>query len=102
LPTPVATGAPGLDAYGNVVFYGDPGVDYFVLMSSLFLPVPTTGIHGTDFLEHVAVSGSVTDPHADRAYADAHKVDQTSLAVAGGVATLDSAGCIPANQWVFD
>jgi hypothetical protein len=102
IPTGVATGAPGLDAYGNIVFYGDPGTDYFALVSSLFLPVPVTGIHGTDFTDHLGITGSVADPHGDRAYADTHKVDVTTLGVAGGTATLDSAGCIPANQWVFD
>lgn len=61
VPTGVATGAPGLDAYGNFVIYGDPGVDYTLLVNSVFLPVPSTGIHGKDFTDHT--DGTIDDPH---------------------------------------
>lgn len=102
VPTGVTSGTPGLDIYGNLLFYGDDGLDYFVLVNTVFVPCPVTGIHGTDFTDHIGTTGSVTDPHGSQAYADLHKVDKTTLGVAGGTATLDSTGVLPANQWVFD
>lgn len=102
VPTGVAVGTAGMDIYGNLLFYGDVGVDYFALVNSVFVPLPVTGIHGTDFTDHTGTTGSNPDPHNDRAYADTHKVDVSTLGVAGGTATLDSNGVLPANQWVFD
>jgi hypothetical protein len=67
VPTGVAVGTAGLDIYGNLVFYGDVGTDYYALVNSVFVPMPVTGIHGTDFTNHA--DGTVTDPHGDRAWA---------------------------------
>lgn len=67
VPTGVADGAPGVDAQGNLVYYGDPTKDYAYLVNGHFLPERTTSIHHADFTDHV--DGTVTDPHGDRAYA---------------------------------
>ena len=98
VPTGVTVGNPGLDGYGNLLFYGDVGTDYFALVNSVFVPLPVTGIHGSDFTNHV--DGTVSDPHGDRAYADTNKVDKTTLGVAGGTATLDSSGYVTSTQMV--
>lgn len=100
VPTGVADGAPGIDAIGNLVFFGDPTQDYSVLVNGHFLPIQTTWVHHADVTDHL--DGTDADPHNDRAYADTNKVDKSTLGVAGGTATLDSTGVLPANQWVFD
>jgi hypothetical protein len=100
VPTGVTVGTAGLDTYGNLLFYGDDGIDYFALVNTVFVPLPVTGVHGADFTDHLGLTGAVTDPHGDRAYADTNKVDQTSVGVAGGVATLDSDGLITSTQLV--
>jgi hypothetical protein len=67
VPTGVTPGTAGLDTYGNLVFYGDVGLDYFALVNGVFVPLPVTGIHGTDFTDRF--DGTIPDPLGDRAWA---------------------------------
>jgi hypothetical protein len=94
--TPDTTG--GIDTVGNLVFWADPTKGYSALFNGTFLPVPTLPMHPADFTDHV--DGTNPDPHGDREYADDHKVDQTSLGVAEGVATLDGSGFVTSTQMV--
>jgi hypothetical protein len=90
VPTGVTVGTPGLDVYGNLVFYGDVGVDYYALVNSVFVPLPVTGIHGTDFTEHT--DGTVPDPHGTRAWALAEFISQGDTTTLTGA--LGNAGLV--------
>ena len=83
VPTGVADGAPGLDAVGNLVIYVDIAQDYFVLLNGHYEPIPSVGINGSDFSDHVNV---IADPHGDRAWATSQFISKTNPSALTGIA----------------